>query len=221
MSEEARTRWAIALNAAIVVLCAVAWCQMVFGWGWEHAPLSGLGLSSLKYFTIQSNLLSALVSAACVSCLVRGDGRSVPDWLHGLRLVTTTGVALTFVTVEAFLAPALYGYASMHAGANLWFHLVLPLLATASFCLVEADRPLPLRWTLASLVPMVLYGVGYCANLLVNGLGAPGHTNDWYGFAQWGIERMPIVFAVMVVVVWLIACGLRAANQRVYRMRAL
>ena len=57
--------------------------------------------------------------------------------------------------------------------------------------------------------------------LLVNGLGAPGHTNDWYGFAQWGIERMPIVFAVMVVVVWLIACGLRAANQRVYRMRAL
>ena len=217
MSEEARTRWTIALNAAIVVLCAVAWCQMVFGWGWEHAPLSGLGLSSLKYFTIQSNLLSALVSAACVFCLVRGGGRSMPDWLHGMRLVATTGVALTFVTVEAFLSPALYGYASMHAGANLWFHLVLPLLAIASFCVLEADRPMPVSWTFAAIVPMVLYGVGYLANILANGI--PG--NDWYGFTAWGMERIPIVFAVMVAVVWLIACGLRAANQRVYRMRAL
>lgn len=216
MSEEARTRWAIVLNAAIVVLCAFAWCQMVFGWGWEHAPLSGLGLSSLKYFTIQSNLLSALVSAACVSCLVWGGGRSVPDWLHGMRLVATTGVALTFVTVEAFLSPALYGYASMHAGANLWFHLVLPLMAIASFCVLEADRPMPVSWTFAAIVPMVLYGAGYLANILANGI--PG--NDWYGFTAWGTERIPIVFAIMVAVVWLIACGLRAANQRVYRMRA-
>ena len=216
MSEEARTRWTIALNAAIVVLCAVAWCQMVFGWGWEHAPLSGLGLSSLKYFTIQSNLLSALVSAACVFCLVRGGGRSMPDWLHGMRLVATSGVTLTFVTVEAFLSPALYGYASMHAGANLWFHLVLPLLAIASFCVLEADRPMPVSWTFAAIVPMVLYGVGYLANILANGI--PG--NDWYGFTAWGLERTPIVFAVMALVVWLIACGLRTANQCVYRMRA-
>ena len=216
MSEEARTRWATALNAAIVVLTAVAWCQMVFGWGWEHAPLSGLGLSSLKYFTIQSNLLSALVSAACVFCLVRGGGRSMPDWLHGMRLVATTGVTLTYLTVEAFLSPALYGYASMHAGANLWFHLVLPLLAIASFCVLEADRPMPVSWTFAAIVPMVLYGAGYLANILANGI--PG--NDWYGFTAWGMERIPIVFAVMVAVVWLIACGLRAANQRVYRMRA-
>ncbi|MBQ6410585.1 MAG: hypothetical protein IJI16_01400 [Atopobiaceae bacterium] len=217
MSEEARTRWAIALNAAIVVLCAFAWCQMVFGWGWEYAPLSGLGLSSLKYFTIQSNLLSAVVSAACVVFYLRKPDKPLPGLLHGMRLVATTGVALTFVTVEAFLSPALYGYASMHAGANLWFHLVLPLLAIVSFCVFEADRPLSVRWTFAAIVPMALYGVGYLANILANGI--PG--NDWYGFTAWGMERTPIVFAVMALVVWLIACGLRAANQRVYRMRAL
>ncbi|MBR3385359.1 MAG: hypothetical protein IKG69_09215 [Atopobiaceae bacterium] len=216
MSEEARTRWAIALNAAIVVLCAFAWCQMVFGWGWEYAPLSGLGLSSLKYFTIQSNLLSAVVSAACVVFYLRKPDKPLPGLLHGMRLVATTGVALTFVTVEAFLSPALYGYASMHAGANLWFHLVLPLLAIVSFCVFEADRPLSVRWTFAAIVPMALYGVGYLANILANGI--PG--NDWYGFTAWGMERTPIVFAVMALVVWLIACGLRAANQRVYRMRA-
>ena len=217
MPEKSETKRAVACNAAIAVLTAFAWCQMMFGWGWENAPLSGLGLSTLKYFTIQSNLLSALVSAACVSCLVRGDGRSVPDWLHGMRLVATTGVALTFVTVEAFLSPALYGYASMHAGANLWFHLVLPLMAIASFCVFEADRPMSACWTFAAIAPMALYGAGYLANILANGI--PG--NDWYGFTAWGLERTPIVFAVMALVVWLIACGLRAANQRVYRMRAL
>lgn len=220
MSEEARTRWAIALNAAIVVLCAFAWCQMVFGWGWEYAPLSGLGLSSLKYFTIQSNLLSAVVSAACVVFYLRKPDKPLPDWLHGMRLVVTTGVTLTFITVEVFLAPMMYGYPSMHAGANLWFHLVLPLMAVVSFCAFEANRPISVRWALVSLVPTALYGVGYTANLLVNGIGTPEATNDWYGFAQWGLGRTPIVFAVMALVVWLIACGLRSANQRFYRMRA-
>ena len=74
---------------------------------------------------------------------------------------------------------------------------------------------MPLRWTFAAIVPMALYGTGYLANILANGI--PG--NDWYGFSAWGMERTPIVFAVMVSVVWLIALGLRAANQRIYRSR--
>ena len=215
MPEKNRTRLALALNVAIVVLTAFAWCQMMFGWGWEYAPLAGLGLSTLKYFTIQSNLLSAVVSAVFAVRTVRGGGRPVPDWLHGMRLVATTGVALTFLTVEAFLSPMIYGYASMHAGANLWFHLLLPLMAIVSFCFLEADRPMPLRWAFAATVPMMLYGIGYLANILANGI----EGNDWYGFAAWGLERTPIVFAVMIAVVWLIALGLRAANQRIYRSR--
>ena len=215
MPEKSETKRAVACNAAIAVLTAFAWCQMMFGWGWENAPLSGLGLSTLKYFTIQSNLLSAIVSAACVVFYLREPGKPLPRWLHGMRLVATTGVTLTCITVEAFLPPVLYGYASMHAGANLWFHLLLPLMAIASFCAFEADRPMPLRWTFAAIVPMALYGTGYLANILANGI--PG--NDWYGFSAWGMERTPIVFAVMVSVVWLIALGLRAANQRIYRSR--
>ena len=130
------------------------------------------------------------------------------------KYAATVSVALTFFVVLLLLGPA-YGYDSMYIGANLWFHLLLPLLAIASFCFFEADRPMPLRWTAAATVPMVLYGIGYLANILANGI--PG--NDWYGFTAWGMERTPIVFAVMVSVVWLIALGLRAANQRIYRSR--
>lgn len=111
MPEKNGERAAVVCNAAIVVLTSFAWCQMMFGWGWEHAPLSGLGLSTLKYFTIQSNLLSAAVSAVFAVRTLRGGGRPVPDWLHGLRLVATTGVTLTCITVEVFLSPMLYGYA--------------------------------------------------------------------------------------------------------------
>lgn len=219
VTDVARRRWSLVLNAAIVVLYCFAWCQMMFGWGWEHAPLSGLGLSTLKYFTIQSNLLSAAVSAACVVFYLRKPGQPLPGSLHGLRLVATTGVTLTLLTVEAFLAPAMYGYPSMHAGANLWFHLVLPLAAIVGFCVFEADRPMPLRWTFAALVPVALYGIGYAANILINGVGTPESTNDWYGFAQWGLAAMPVVFAVMALATWAIALGLRAANQCVWRSR--
>ena len=219
MDDKTTMRRSLAMNTAIVVLTAFAWSQMMFGWGWEHAPLSGLGLSTLKYFTIQSNLLSAVVSAACVAFYLRNDGQPLPDWLHGMRLVATTAVMLTFLTVEAFLAPVMYGYPSMHAGANLWFHLVLPLMAAVGFYVFEADRPLSPRWVFAALIPVALYGVGYAANILINGVGTPGHTNDWYGFAQWGLARIPLVFAVMATVVLPIAFCLRAVNQRVWRMR--
>ena len=219
MSDATRRRWSLVLNTAIVVMTAFAWCQMMFGWGWEHAPLSGLGLTTLKYFTIQSNLLSAVTSAVCVTFYLQNRDQRLPDWAHTLRFVATTAVTLTLVTVEAFLSPMLYGYASMHAGANLWFHLLLPLMAIVSLCVFEADRPLLWRTTLVAIIPMVLYGAGYLANILINGIGEGPATNDWYGFTAWGMERIPIVFIVMMLVTWLIATVLRAVNQRVWRAR--
>ena len=191
-------RLSLVCNAAIAVLCAFAWCQMAFGWGSDSGPLAAFGLSSLKYFTTLSNIFSAAVSAIFAVRAARGAG--VPDWLHCLRLVATTSVTLTLLTVELFLAPALYGYASMHVGANLWFHLVLPLLAIVSFCAFEADRPIPMRWTFVALAPMLLYGTCYYANLLVNGMG-----------------RASLVFAAMALATWGIAAVLRAVNQRARR----
>ena len=218
MPKETIRRRALALNAAIAALCAFAWCQMAFGWGSEHGPLSAFGLETLKYFTTLSNILSAVVSTIFVVHAARYPSQPVPDWLHVLRLAATTSVALTFLTVELFLAPSL-GYAALHAGANLWFHLLLPLMAIASFCIFEADRPIPVRATLLAIAPMILYGAGYYANLLVNGMGEWPNSNDWYGFAQWGMDKAPLVFAVMALATWAIALVLRAANQRMWRLR--
>ena len=216
MSDVTKRHASLVLNAAIVVMFVFAWCEMAFGWGGTHGALSSLGLGTLKYFTIQSNLLSAVVSAACVVFYLRHAGERLPELAHMLRLVATTAVGLTLVTVEAFLAPMLYGYASMHAGANLWFHLLLPLMAMVSYCVFEADRPVSWRATLVAVVPMVLYGAGYCANVLINGVGEGAATNDWYGFTQWGLQAIPVVFAVMALVTWAIALVLRVVNQRVY-----
>ena len=36
MPEKSETKRAVACNAAIAVLTAFAWCQMMFGWGWEN-----------------------------------------------------------------------------------------------------------------------------------------------------------------------------------------
>ena len=148
MSDVAKRRASLVLNAAIVVMFVFAWCEMAFGWGGTRGALSSLGLGTLKYFTIQSNLLSAVVSAACVVFYLRHAGERLPELAHTLRLVATTVVGLTLVTVEAFLAPMLYGYASMHAGANLWFHLLLPLMAMVSYCVFDKGFVREGEWAL-------------------------------------------------------------------------
>lgn len=219
MRETTRRRWSLWCNVAIVLLTAFAWCQMAFGWA-NSGVLSSYGLRSLRYFTIQSNLLSAVASLVWAVLLVRKRDEPLPNWAHTLRFVATTSVTLTLVTVELFLSPA-FGYASMHAGANLWFHLLLPVTAIASFCAFEADRPIRLRRTLVAVVPMLLYGIGYYANILTNGVGEWPDTNDWYGFTQWGMERVSLVFLVMILVTLAIALVLRAVNQRVYASSGL
>ena len=34
---------------------------------------------------------------------------------------------------------------------------------------------------------LIVYGIVYGGNIILNGTGTPPHTNDWYGFARWGI----------------------------------
>ena len=216
MGDRSKARWSLALNVVIAVMTTFAWFQMALGWAGRGAALSAMGIYSLRYFTVLSNLFSGFTSLAVVVWTLRHRGERLPDGLHLLRYVATTSVALTLVTVEVYLAPA-FGFGSMHAGANLWFHLLLPLFAIVGLCAFEADRPLTLRASLVAVVPMIVYGAGYLANILINGIGEWPNTNDWYGFTAWGLERAPIVFVIMALVTWLIALALRAINQRVYR----
>ena len=56
-----------ALNVVLAIAVFGAWGQMVFS---GEGTLASTGLSSLKYFTVLSNLLMAAASIVCRMCVV-------------------------------------------------------------------------------------------------------------------------------------------------------
>ena len=64
--------------------------------------------------------------------------------------------------------------------------------------------------TFIAVIPTLLYGIVYAANILKNGIGEGEKTNDWYGFAVGGVKSIPVVFAIIMTVTWGLAVGMLA-----------
>ena len=210
-----RTRACLTLNLLMAVIVLAAWGRMTFAIDASGA-LSASGLANLKYFTVLSNLLEALAALAMSAWLVgsiRGRARPLPRSMRLLNYAATTSVGLTFTVVVTFLGP-LYGYASMFSGANLWFHLVVPVAAVFNFCVLDPSGPVPLRDAGIAVLPMLVYGVSYTANILINGVGAWPNTNDWYGFAAGGLGTIPFVFAAITLADLAIALLIRLPRRK-------
>ena len=112
------------------------------------------------------------------------------------------------------LFTVVWGLSGMFNGANLWFHLVLPLVSIVEFCALDTACRLRFAATFAGVVPTALYGIGYYANIIANGVGKWPDTNDWYGFLSFGgMDSAPAVFAAMLVATWLIALVIWGANR--------
>jgi len=210
-----RTRACLTLNLLIAVIVLTAWGRMTFAIDASGA-LSASGLANLKYFTVISNLmeaLAALVMSAWLIRSIRGRARPLSRPMRLLNYAAATSVGLTFTVVATFLGP-LYGYANMFSGANLWFHLVVPVAAVFNFCVLDPSGPIPLRDVGIAILPMLVYGIFYTANVLINGIGAWPNTNDWYGFAAGGIGTIPIVFTAITLADLAIALLIRLPRRK-------
>ncbi len=193
----ARAKISAALNLLIALAALCSWCVMVFHID-ESGRLSASGLASLKYFTVLSNLLMAAAGAVWAVQLLRGrTGRQALV----LKYAGTVSVTLTFVTVMVFLGP-LFGYAAMFMGGNLYLHLVVPLAALADFLFLCREGVLEKRDARWATLPMLLYGIWYVGNNLINGHGAWPNTNDFYGFFTWGDGGAALIAVIMVTGTW-------------------
>ena len=214
-----RRRLSIACNVFIAVFTAVALFMMLSGWGAVTNPevhLEAEGLENLKFFTVLSNLLAGTASAAYAWVLARSPqaGRPVPRAVSVLKLAGAASVGLTFLTVVVLFS-MIWGLGGMFLGANLWFHLVLPIASMVALCTLDAGLDLRPRDVLLATLPMAVYGVAYYVNILVNGMGEGPTSNDWYGLASAGLQWAPIVFAAMFAATLLVALVLYAANRHI------
>jgi hypothetical protein len=172
--------------------------------------LSQRGIASLKYFTCLSNIFAGLVSGMTVFCLiVTGMRALLPMWLILLKYSAAVSVCLTFCVVVVFLGPRM-GYKPLFAHEQLCLHAVGPLLAVFSFLSSPYIPEMKSSTSIIAVIPTLLYGIGYAANILKNGIGEGENTNDWYGFAVGGVKSIPAVFAIILAVTWGIAAGMLA-----------
>ena len=173
------------------------------------------GLRSLRYFTVLSNLLEGLASVIMCGELLRvysGAGRRPARWVSILKLAATSAVSVTFIVVTGFLGPV-FGYAAMYRGANLWFHLIVPLAAVFELVFCEYLNGYEFPDALYCIAPVIIYAVWYIINILVNGVGEWPDRNDFYGFLLWGLPTGIVIFLGIVAAGWGAGILLRTAND--------
>ena len=89
-------------------------------------------------------------------------------------------------------------------------HGIVPLAAMAE-CIVFNSERLSVRDNLWAVFPMLIYGILYLGNIIINGI--PG--NDWYGFMLWGYPGGAAALVIIVCVTYLIGLVLRKLNEKV------
>ena len=173
--------------------------------------LTSFGVQNFKYFTVDSNLLLGLVCLAeliLTAAGVTARSERVRLWLERLVYVATVAVALTFTVVVCVFAPFV-GLRPLVQDANLYFHLIEPVLAMLALCAFRRGRMIPLWETALALVPTTAYGLYYTAVLLARGVRFP--ETDWYGFASRGVVGSVAVAVFLHLLTWALALLLRLA----------
>ena len=195
------------LNICIAIVVPAAWLMMAFG---GEGTLSENGLGNLKYFTVLSNIMEGIASVVWLLC--SGARQDKHDSAERFKYIAATSVFLTFTTVVAFLGP-LYGYNTMFNGANLFFHLLVPVAAVAEIVLLT-DYRFTLKDNNLAILPSLIYGIVYIVNIMINGVGEWPDTNDWYLFLSWGYKIGAVIFLSMTIVTWLLAFLMRKFQMK-------
>ena len=167
------------------------------------------GKKVFRYFTCLSNVLCAAAALLTAIALL---AVGIPRWVWILKYMGTAAVTVTMLTVFLFLAPSVgkdWYAVLLKRCPDLVMHLLTPLAALFSFCVME-KRGMTFAQCLWGLLPVALYGPVYLYKIVY----APPvkHWEDFYGFNKGG--KWPAAFAAMVAGTFLICLALMALQNR-------
>ena len=207
------------VNALFVTFAVIA---MTSGFHFmsDDTILELASLSAFQFFTFDSNLLLGIVTVMFIAyeiMLIKGKIEKIPRYAYLLKFVSTVAVGLTMFTVVILLAPqTTKGYFSLFLNANLFFHLICPLVAIISFCFFEKQNDIKFKECVYGLIPTLLYGIYYTINVAIymeNGVVAFEH--DWYGFAKGGAIGIALSVIMMFSGTYLISLLVYFLNKKV------
>ena len=195
----------IILNTLIFIVTAVLVVLMFRKDG--HWDINR-GKKAFRFYTVQSNCLCAAVSLLIALAAMAGP---VPQWVWTLKYIGTAAVTVTMLTVFLFLAPSIgkdWFRVLIKGASNAFMHVLTPLIALLSFCLLE-KRGMTFPQCLWGMLPVVLYGPMYLYKIIY----APEDKrwDDFYGFNKGG--KWPVAFTGMVIGTFLICLGIMALQN--------
>lgn len=162
---------------------------------------------SLVYFTVQSNVLVAVVFAWASWATVR-DTAQPPAWLKG---GTTLYIAITCLVYNLVLADAPF---QMGTGGSDFsdqlVHLITPIAAIADWLLFDEHRRF--RWATAT--AWLLYPTGYLGFLLVRGvLLGSGYPYPFVDVDVIGYDGLALNVLTYGGSIWMLSLALVAVDR--------
>ena len=179
MSVFSKRQMAVSCVLKIVVIISAVLGTLLSAYAGRHSFMGGSRV--LMFFTIQSNIAVAAVSAIGLGLMMRNKSISKTWWV--IKFVVTVSITLTGVVFCFVLAPTL-GNAAWNL-QNILTHVVVPVAAITDFFAAGVSSDIRKRNTFWVIVPPVLYavyaGIGYVKNWqFVEGYNYP------YFFLNWG-----------------------------------
>ena len=196
------------LNILIVILVVLGSTFMFTGFKFmpSNNSLVSAKIEMFKYFTVDSNIFMGIVSLIYVINIKKKS-----KIMAIFKLMATSAVTLTFITTLFFLTPQ-YGFYPLYSNTNLFFHLLVPVVAVVSYIFFENDL-VERKDSIYGIIPMFLYSIFYTTNILVHlNDGGLTYKYDFYGFLRGNIYNMFISIPVMIIVAYLISLILVLLN---------
>lgn len=202
---------AISLILKIIVAVSAAFGTVLSAYAAKGVFMSGS--TAFMYFTIQSNILIALLALAGAVILIKKpltEGVWPVIVFVGTVSITLTGAVFCFI-----LAPTLGGGAwSVH---NVLTHVVVPAAATADFLITGAYYKIRKSSVFFVIIPPGAYavyaGIGYAAGWeFSKGCNYPYFFLNWgspagaFGFTS-GTPYMGCVWWIMLLLLLLLSVG--------------
>ncbi len=211
MRTVSRTRKRISYGLKLIVMFSAVAGILMSAYAGKGSFMGGSRV--FMYFTIQSNILIALICAAGCYLLIQNKVIS-PVW-YTVKLVGTVSITLTGIVFAVLLAPIL-GDAAWNV-QNTLTHLVVPVAAVADYFVAASGAGTKRKNVIYVIIPPLLYaiyaGIGY-----VLGWEFAWGQNYPYFFLNWGspagafgftneLPYMGCVWWILVLLVFLVCIG--------------
>ncbi len=189
------------INYLLFIMTFGSWLYMFFS---QNGLLSSSGFESLKYFTVLSNLylgITSLIVAICRTINIIKNKQDISIHVATLNFTGVIQVTITFLVVLCLLAPrsAQNGnFFEPYMGANLFMHLIVPLVAILNYIFIEHTPKIRGRKLFYTVFPILAYGIFYILNYFNHFTGQDFDgkiTYDWYGLI---LKDTPLYIAKLI-----------------------